>query len=143
MPVYQYIGLANDITTFNFSLSQIRQVRFNTFLSGFQLPWPPSYCLNLVIYFIACCHFGCLSYFQLLCFLQIMLTTICPLVKIIQINPKFLEFLTHSEFVDYVHILSTASSYNSTAVLRDISTGTSYQVVRLVFRPYTHFSSSN
>jgi hypothetical protein len=51
--------------------------------------------------------------------------------------------LTHSEFVDNVHILSTASSYHSTAVLRDISTGTSYQIVRLVFRPYTHLSSAN
>lgn len=30
-----------------------------------------------------------------------------------------------------------------TAVLRDISIGTSYQIVRLVFRPYTHFSSAN
>jgi len=50
---------------------------------------------------------------------------------------------THSEFVDCVHILSTASSYPPAAVLRDISTGTSYQIVRLVFRPYTHFSSAN
>jgi len=50
---------------------------------------------------------------------------------------------THSEFVDCVHILSTASSYPPAAVLRDISTGTSYLIVRLVFRPYVHFSSSN
>lgn len=55
----------------------------------------------------------------------------------------FNTYSTHSEFVDFVHILSTASSYHSTAVLRDISTGTSYQIVRLVFRPYTHLSSAN
>lgn len=30
-----------------------------------------------------------------------------------------------------------------TAVLRDISTGTSYQIVRLVFRPYTHILPAN
>lgn len=43
--------------------------------------------------------------------------------------------------------LSTSSLLHSPiyliAVLRDISTGTSYQIVRLVFRPYTHLSSSN
>jgi len=52
--------------------------------------------------------------------------------------------MTYSEFVDFkIHILSTTSSYSCTAVLRDISTGTSYQIVRLVFRPYTHLMPSS
>lgn len=38
---------------------------------------------------------------------------------------------------------STASSCCCAAVLRDISAGTSYQTVRLVFRPYTHLLPSS
>lgn len=37
-----------------------------------------------------------------------------------------------------LHPLYCIFLYKSTAVLRDISAGTSYQVVRLVFRPYAH-----
>lgn len=48
-----------------------------------------------------------------------------------------------SKFVDNVHILYTPHSYTSAAVLRDISVETSYQTVRLVFRPYIHLRPSN
>jgi len=43
-----------------------------------------------------------------------------------------------SEFVGCAPILSTARPWLRAAVLRDISAGTSYQTVRLVFRPYAH-----
>lgn len=38
---------------------------------------------------------------------------------------------------------STTQTYEHGAVLRDISEGTSYQIVRLVFRPYTQVLPSN
>lgn len=50
---------------------------------------------------------------------------------------------TRSEFVGVAHILYTASSCPRAAVLRDISAGTSYQTVRLVFRPYAHVLPSS
>jgi len=50
---------------------------------------------------------------------------------------------TRSEFVGCAYILRTASSLMRAAVLRDISAGTSYQTVRLVFRPYTHVLPSS
>lgn len=50
---------------------------------------------------------------------------------------------TRSQFVGCAHILSTASSCARAAVLRDISAGTSYQTVRLVFRPYAHVLPSS
>jgi len=43
----------------------------------------------------------------------------------------------------HAYILSTASSCTRAAVLRDISAGTSYQTVRLVFRPYAHVLPSS
>jgi len=51
--------------------------------------------------------------------------------------------LPRSEFVGCAPILSTAASCARAAVLRDISAGTSYQIVRLVFRPYAHVLPSS
>lgn len=48
-----------------------------------------------------------------------------------------------SEFAGCARILSTAPSRPRAAVLRDISAGTSYQAVRLVFRPYAHVSPTS
>lgn len=57
--------------------------------------------------------------------------------------PQNAGTLTRSEFVGNAYILSTASSCSRAAVLRDISAGTSYQTVRLVFRPYAHVLPSS
>lgn len=75
-----------------------------------------------------------------------MLTTICPLHYTPQVWP------TSKNIACPQHIRSLLTKSTSSllhlpaqpcAVLRDISIGTSYQIVRLVFRPYTHFTSSS
>jgi hypothetical protein len=57
-------------------------------------------------------------------------------------NPTY---KTHSEFNVQKYTSRYTPSYliKVAAVLRDISEGTSYQTVRLVFRPYTHLTPSS
>jgi len=40
------MDLTYKLSPFHFIQFPIRQVRYNTFLSGYQLPWSPSNCLN-------------------------------------------------------------------------------------------------
>ena len=75
--------------------------------------------------------------------LQTMLTTVRPLAAPRRARPHTPGAPAHSEFVDDVPILSPAPPCRAAAVLRDISAGTSYQTVRLVFRPYAHLPPSS
>lgn len=66
-----------------------------------------------------------------------MLTTVCPLANSLKSHSKFNNRLT-----------TVISSFTTThitfaAVLRDISEGTSYQMVRLVFRHYAQLMSTS
>lgn len=45
-------SIITQISAIHFRQSQIRRVRCNTFLSGYQLPWSPSRCLNLATTFM-------------------------------------------------------------------------------------------
>lgn len=66
--------------------------------------------------------------------LQTMLTTVCPLAHLCRrrASPPH----AHSEFTDLSPYPLYLTCHSCAAVLRDISAGTSYQTVRLVFRPY-------
>jgi len=68
---------------------------------------------------------------------QTTLTAVCPLVCLCY-NPSLLSSRHIRSLLVETRILSTAPATSHTAVLRDISVGTSYQMVRLVFRPYAH-----
>jgi len=135
-------------STIDFRPAWIRWVRCNTLLSRCQLLWPPPHCPNPHTSFHHCVHirpiihpqssspFACAAY---------------------QHRPtghhKHRALRTasaHSTFgvretclAQHAIHSSTAPAYQAPAVLRDISGGTSYQAVRLVFRPYTQVAPSN
>lgn len=78
---------------------------------------------------------------------QALLTSACPLhnniifILTFNINIRVRSLLRSS--IDILILVSTSYYYKLCAVLRDISEGTSYQIVRLVFRPYTKLMPTN
>jgi len=68
---------------------------------------------------------------------QTTLTAVCPLAHLCKWNNLHCPN-AHSEFAGRDPHPLYRTCHPCAAVLRDISAGTSYQTVRLVFRPYTH-----
>lgn len=145
-------GRASDArkSAIHFRSSRIRWVRRNTFLSGCRPPWLPPHCLDSPASLRPCAGVGLL---------------IPPRGSSLLASPAYQNrptgpghsraFATqrapaHSEFASALPPLrrhtpshsSTAQNCARPAVLRDISEGTSYQTVRLVFRPYTQVARS-
>jgi hypothetical protein len=127
-PLTSYCPRHSCTPLLHFLHHTVRPVRRYTFLSGWQLPCPPSSCPNCTPHSPSS-HHSCRT--QVRPCSQPMLTTGRPLTALISHTSLF---------------WATARAYTcalpAAAVLRDISEGTSYQAVRLVFRPYTHLLPS-
>lgn len=135
-------GLVTQVSAIHFPRPAIRQVCCNTLLSGCQPPWPPPCCPYRDRTFAPCPVSGHLSPSEVRSSLRPMLTTGRPLARARHVPCS--RHGTHTfQVCWHAHILSTASSCARAAVLRDISAGTSYQTVRLVFRPYAHVLPSS
>lgn len=135
-------GLVTQVSAIHFPRPAIRQVCCNTLLSGCQPPWPPPCCPYRDRTFAPCPVSGHLSPSEVRSSLRPMLTTGRPLARA-RHAPCSRHGAHTFQVCWHAHILSTASSCARAAVLRDISAGTSYQTVRLVFRPYAHVLPSS
>lgn len=130
-------GLAGRVSAIHFPPTAVRRVRRNTFLSGCRPPWPPPRCPNRSCAFALCPSSGRSSPAEVRPSLRPTLTAGRPLAHA---GPGARSRRPPRAFgvCRQARILSTARPRPHAAVLRDISAGTSYQIVRLVFRHYAH-----
>jgi hypothetical protein len=140
------------LSAIHFQGWSIRQVSCYTLLGGFRLPWPPSCCPNRPTPFMGSfgMHFGTLARRLVHPTSPVLLTRIGPLGAPIVCTRHCTRAPTHSEFENGPKRARPASpnhwlyrmELSAPAILRDISAETSYQTVRLVFRPYAHIVGS-
>jgi len=145
------------LSAIHFQRSQIRQVSCYTLFKGFQPPWPPSCCLNLTTAFVGSMseHLGALTMLSVHPASPNLLTKQGPLMDHpfnTRASIKHTGFLTDSEFETKMTALRhqffesflypIKLFHRSIAILRETSTGTSYQAVRLVFRRYSQLTRS-
>ena len=117
----------------HFRAPRIRRVRCNTVPSGCRPPWPPPRCRDARAPFAPAR--GRLAPRGVRSPSQPALTAGCPLARARTGRPGAPARIR--SLLAAQHPLYRACRARA-AVLRDISAGTSYQAVRLVFRPYAH-----
>lgn len=135
-------GLAPRVSAIHFRRAAVRRVRRNTFLSGCRPPWPPPRCRDRGRAFAPWPAFGRSSPAEVRPSLRCTLTAHRPLARAGAAGRTRRPARTFG-VCGHAHIRSTARSRPRAAVLRDISAGTSYQTVRLVFRPYAHVAPAS
>ena len=135
-------GLAPQVSAIHFRRAAVRRVRRNTFLSGCRPPWPPPRCPSRGRAFAPWPALGRSSPAEVRPSSRPALTVGRPLARA---RPAGCSRQPARAFGvrRRARVRPTARSWPRAAVLRDISAGTSYQTVRLVFRRYAHVAPTS
>lgn len=133
-------GASRRSSALHFPHAALRWVRCNPFLSGCRPPWPPPHCLHRARTFPRC--LGPLIPPRGSLLLAVHAYRSLP-TGALQTRARVAAGAPRVPSSPVPRLPSTASSCPRAAVLRDISAGTSYQTVRLVFRPYAHLLPSS
>lgn len=141
-------GVGAALSTVHFRGGRVRQVRCNTVLSGCRPLWPPPCCCDTPAPFVCVRSRGTLPAHEVVSSLPALLTSARPLGARCCARARCCACPAASQFGGAParrapRHCSTRQTSGAPAVLRDISEGTSYQAVRLVFRRYAQVLPSN